>query len=418
MTACLTHLRHSTLIATTVAAMVIAMTTPTASQTPQPGDILAATQSQFSTDPVRHRPYPGVRATKVLYRSHTALDEPVDVSGTILVPEKAWTGDGKRPLVSYATGTKGWTDRCAPSNTLPLGSDYDGPIVAALLDRGWGVAVTDYQGIGTNSPHAWQVGQAEARTVLDITRAAMRLPGSGLDTTHPVGIYGYSQGGGAAAATAELAPRYSPELNVVGVTAGGAPADWNIHLNKYDAGTVTAATGLLAGTGFTNAYPELRLRDFLNERGRQVVDLLSQRCITEIDSWAVMLSNTSAHMSDFFSTINPFLTKPWLIRFAENRNGEARPPMPVLLIQGTLEEAVPYEIGETLHRDWCGRGANVKWQTYPLGHAGAFIASVPASVDFLASRFNGTPATGNCAAISHDLGNLPVNPAPTFGGVR
>ena len=50
-------------------------------------------------------------------------------------PTAAWTGTGSRPLVSYAVGTRGVGDDCAPSYTLSQGADYEGSFVKALLDK-------------------------------------------------------------------------------------------------------------------------------------------------------------------------------------------------------------------------------------------------------------------------------------------
>jgi hypothetical protein len=118
----------------------------------------------------------------VLYQSTDALGEPIAVSGTVLIPTAPWTGPGGRPLVSYAVGTRGLGDACAPSYTLSHGVDYEGSIIMSLIDEGWAVAVTDYQGSGTPGLHTYMVGPAEGHAVLDMARAAPRndspAPGS------------------------------------------------------------------------------------------------------------------------------------------------------------------------------------------------------------------------------------------------
>lgn len=48
----------------------------------------------------------------------------------------------------------------------------------------------------------------------------MNLPDAG-----PVALYGYSQGGAAAASTAEPAPTYAPELKIRGAVVCAPPAD-------------------------------------------------------------------------------------------------------------------------------------------------------------------------------------------------
>ncbi len=48
---------------------------------------------------------------------------------------------------------------------------------------------------------------------------------SGLSATAKVATQGFSQGGGASMWAGQLQPTYAPELNLVGVSAGGVPAD-------------------------------------------------------------------------------------------------------------------------------------------------------------------------------------------------
>lgn len=149
---------------------------------------------------------------------------------------------GKRPLVTFAVGTRGLGDTCAPSKTLANGTNYEAAIINSFLSRGWAVVVTDYQGLGTPGAHTYVVGRREGRSVLDAARAAQRLAGSGLDATTPVGVYGYSQGGGAAAWAAELAASYAPELDLKGVVEGGVPADLPAVASGLDGGpTVTSS---------------------------------------------------------------------------------------------------------------------------------------------------------------------------------
>jgi hypothetical protein len=44
---------------------------------------------------------------------------------------------GQRPLVSWAVGTRGVGDNCAPSYTMSQGADYEAPFIAAALACQW-----------------------------------------------------------------------------------------------------------------------------------------------------------------------------------------------------------------------------------------------------------------------------------------
>lgn len=61
--------------------------------------------------------------------------------------------------------------------------------------------------------------------MLDLLRAAKQLTNFKVYPSTPMLMWGYSQGGGAAAAAAELAHSYTPELPLKAVYAGGVPSD-------------------------------------------------------------------------------------------------------------------------------------------------------------------------------------------------
>ncbi|WP_255277145.1 lipase family protein [Actinomadura madurae] len=173
-------------------------------------------------DPFGHAPYEGVKSWQVLYRSETADGRPTAVSGMVLVPAKAWTGLGNRPLLSYAVGTRGLGDACAPSYTLTRGLDYEELFIADALSRGWAVAVTDMEGLGTPGRHTYEVGRSQGKALLNVARAAQRLPDAGLGGG-PVGLWGYSQGGTSSGWAAELAATYAPELAIKGTVRRWRP---------------------------------------------------------------------------------------------------------------------------------------------------------------------------------------------------
>ena len=187
-----------------------------------PGDVIRYRSTPFYAGPLVAS---DARAWKVLYRSTSAEGDGVAVSGLVIVPRKPWTGPGERPIVSFSPGTSGMGDRCALSKgvTVPLAdpvTSYEAPFIAMLLAKGWAVAATDYQGLGTPGNHPYVVGNALGRNALDVVRAAGRLLVAGLSSTAPVLIWGYSEGGNGAGWAAQLASSYAPELQVEAAAFG------------------------------------------------------------------------------------------------------------------------------------------------------------------------------------------------------
>jgi hypothetical protein len=368
--------------------------TPPAQLPATPGTIIRSRPATFTVDPLAKTAVPGVRSTQVLYRSTGALGEPIAVSGTVLVPTTPWLGLGPRPLVSWAVGTRGVGDACAPSYTLSQGADYEGLFIKAALDRGWAVAVSDYQGLGTPGTHTYVVGRAEGHAVLDMARAATRLSGSGLGATTPVGLMGYSQGGGAVGWAAELAATYAPELRIKGTAAGGVPSDLTAVADFVDGGPLVAFA-LLASIGLDAAYPELDLDSYLNAPGQQLLGEADDLCLVSVDGVSTLFQ-TAFTSRDDYTTSDPLASPAWQARLAENRLGTARPNAPVFQYHGLVDEIVPYGQAADLRRTWCDRGATVTWAPLPGEHLLGMVEGVGPAMDWLGLRFAGVPTWGNC----------------------
>ncbi|WP_460438004.1 lipase family protein [Amycolatopsis stemonae] len=361
------------LVAVTV---LFAVTTPVAQA--DPGVLLSAQPTTVFLGPF---PAP-VKAWHLLYRSTSATGEPNAVSGTLLVPPAPWAGGGPRPLITYAVGTHGLGDQCAPSRLLAQGTENESALLAQALSRGWAVVVTDYEGLGTPGTHTYAVGQSEGRAVLDAARAASRVPGAGLSPSGPVGVFGYSQGGQAAAFAAELQGSYAPSLHVVGVAAGGVPADLNAVFRANDGG---AAFGLVLGaaTGFAAAYPDVPFASILNDRGREAVARVSRACTIELGAAAPF-----AHLQDFVTVPDPIHEPHWQARLAANHLGTVAPKAPVFLYHGTLDELIPFSVGEELRDRWKSLGASVTWQEFPLlEHIGGVSVGGPVALTWLGTKF-------------------------------
>ena len=220
----------------------------------EPGDIVRSEPSSFFLDPLKLVRAPAT-AHRIMYQSSHRNGTLIAVTGTVLTPTKAWWGHGHRPVLAYAVGTQGLGDQCAPSRQLAAGTEYEGTFISGLLARGYGVVVTDYQGLGTPGVHTYVSREVSGRAVLDSLRAAQRLPAAGLPDSGPVAVTGYSQGGGAAAAAAEIAPSYAPELLLKGVVAGAVPAELSTVAQTLDGSLYFAFLGYaVAGSARATAW--------------------------------------------------------------------------------------------------------------------------------------------------------------------
>lgn len=335
-------------------------------------------------------------AQRVMYASKDRLGRPIAVTGLVITPKKAWIGLGKRPVISYAAGTQGMADHCAPTRFHSDSAEYEGLFFSGLLGRGYTIALTDYQGLGTPGSHTYMNRQVQGQAVLDMARASQRLSGSGVTTSSPVGIVGYSQGGGAAAAAAELHPTYASELKVKGVVAGAVPADLGKVGENID-GTLWSAFLMFALVGVAQGY-QIDMDPYLNDAGKALVEKTDQSCVTDLFGFA--FKKSSSYSADGRPITAYLQEEPFRSILADNKIGNRKPSAPILLTHSTLDDTIPYAVGKQLAKDWCGKGTNLRWSpnASPL-HVGGMIPNTAEALPWLEARMNGLPQISNCWAV-------------------
>ncbi|WP_068278678.1 lipase family protein [Aldersonia kunmingensis] len=314
-----------------------------------------------------------VPAQKVMYTSRLQDGTPTAVTGTFIDSSAPWNGPGPRPTVVIAPGTQGQGDQCAISVALPTGMIVDPgglslsanqelPGAALWNLMGARVFITDHIGLGTPGVHTY-VNRAEgAHAVLDAARAANRLSNTGPET--PLLFWGYSQGGGATAAAAELQPTYAPELNLKGTWAGAPTADIGAVLRKVDGALIGGAIGF-AINGLVARYPELQgsVDRIASPEGQALLATLGNECIGDVIFKHPFMKTTSL-TADHRPLFEHLASDPAAMRaIADQRIGRLTPTSPVLITSGINDDTVPYPQARQLAVDWCDKGAPVTFRT-------------------------------------------------------
>jgi len=336
-------------------------------------------------------------ARRVMYSSKDREGRSIAVTGVMVSPKTPWIGPGKRPIISYAAGTQGMGDSCAPSRQLKAMSEYETLFFKDLLFRGYTVALTDYQGLGTPGTHTYMVREAQGHAVLDMARAAQRAGFPGTDTSTPIGLTGYSQGGGAVAAAAELAASYAPELTVKGTVAGAPPADLSSAVPAKIDGTLYSAFELYATAGLFAAY-HVDPASILNDKGVALLPKVEQNCVTGLFDLAFVKSATLT--KDGLPFTSSFGEEPLRSILADNRIGNRKPNAPVMITHSVSDDVIPYPVGKQLAKDWCAKGANVSFR--PLlapAHVGGILSTSALALPFFEARFGGLPQVSTCAVL-------------------
>jgi hypothetical protein len=265
---------------------------------------------------------------------------------------------------------------------LARGLEWEAGLMAMTLARGWAVAITDYQGLGTPGDHTYMVGRALGPNVLDAMRAARAVAPSELPVEGPAAIIGYSEGGAAAAWAAQLQPTYAPEIPLAGVAAGAAAADIETAGPNLD-GSFFSFFIAYGGIGYAAAYPELDLDSHLTPAARKKIAALRDSTVLQ-----AMLKGPRFVTASDLTEPNVMELPDWRRRLRENRLGLTAPAAPVLLHHARRDQIVSFVQSLSLRDDWRALGADVRLYVTRggLDHISGAVAGTPVALDWLARR--------------------------------
>jgi len=326
----------------------------------------------------------GATTYRVMYLSESLEGDPIVVTGTVVVPT-AEPPVGGRPVLTIAHGTTGIADECAPSKDGAAELAIAGPAV----ERGWIVAVTDYEGLGTPGRHPYLVGESEGRGVIDAALAAADLPDAEASPTTMIG--GYSQGGHGALWAGEVAASWAPDLDVVGTFAGAPATELDIILGAAGSPGVSGfATMIVAG--FAAAYPEADPALLLTDEGVDRLDAVEEGCTGDV--FAAVADLDPAEL------VRPGgpSTPPWPELAADNNPGQVATDAPVLIIHSEQDDVVPVFLSGILFERMCGTGQAAERRVLPDGggHGEAAGVVYPQALEWFDRLLAGEAVEDTC----------------------
>lgn len=353
----------------------------------------------------------GSTGIQVLYRTTDQNGKPAATAATIVKPAG---GVGPTRLVSYQTAYDGVADTCRPSFALQQGNSGANSIVTAqsaliagYMSQGFTVVTSDYQGPSDD----FGAGSEEGRGTLDAIRAAENQLGLDPASTQ-VGLDGYSGGSIASMWAAQQAPDYAPELNIVGVAAGGIPTDFAHNLD-YIAGSPDWAGAIPAvGIGLARAY-RIDLGKFLSDRGKEIAAEVSQGCLEPAAYPGLRFEDLLKPKYQDFRNIPDFAQA-----FNDSIMGRTGTPNVPLLMgvgndDGTGDSVMIAKDVLGLAGTYCSRGLSVQYREYTgADHTAGFAAFAPDAVAFLQQRFAGLAPSSSCP----NTGGNALDPLPTPAG--
>ncbi|MFD4179897.1 lipase family protein [Rhodococcus sp. NPDC058514] len=318
------------------------------------------------------------RGYRITYGTTDHRGSPALSSGAIYLP-RGTAPPGGWPVVSYAHGTVGVADQCAPSTAGIYKPEAD--YLVGWLERGYAVVVTDYLGLGTPGVLPYLDGAAAAHSVIDMVRAA-RAVDAGLSRTWAV--VGLSEGGHAALFTGRLATAYAPELDYRGAVALGAPSNLERVFPFGGPGFPNLGLqglttfGLLTVVGLRAARPDLLLDGYLSPRGRELADLAERLCSIELSAAVAGVPigdvfSKSLNNSEIRSALADYLAVP-----------AAGYDRPVFIGQGLRDLVVPFPLTLALVTELKANRVKLTFVPYwGADHVGTLAAAFPDTVRFV-----------------------------------
>ncbi|HET6480249.1 MAG TPA: alpha/beta fold hydrolase [Actinoplanes sp.] len=318
---------------------------------------------------------PLANGKRVQYVSTNVNGGLITATGLVLTPK---AGKNNK-IVVWGHGTTGLADQCAPSTSQAVFWPEARAAIAVLLQRGWTVAAPDYPGLGTALPHPYLVGASAARSMIDNAKAARNLDAT-LGTQYV--IDGHSQGGQGALFANEFAPSYDGALVLRGVSAIAPVSNADLFAPLIP-GTAAQGYLVMALYGLQAVDQSVIPQLLLAPTARQRTGVLQSGCLNEI--LAAFAPLTAAQL-----LVGGALPQSVVNKLSKYANpGQKAPSAPILLVQGTADEAVPFVItAGPLLTQLTAYSQPVQFvEIDGATHDGAVLQSTTTVADWIAARF-------------------------------
>lgn len=360
-----------------LAAASLVAAPPATAKTEPPGTVVS------STPLPREMWLPGTgSARRVTYVSTGPTGKRALSSGAMFVPAGT-PPKGGWPVVSWAHGTVGIGDQCAPSTAGR--SERDITYLSKWMSQGYAIVATDYVGLGTPGVHAYLDGRSAAYSVTDMVRAARGLDPS---LARRWIAMGQSQGGHSTLFTASMAPRYAPELDFRGAVTTGAPSNLaqvfslaGPYIPDLPLGGLIPYTAYLLA-GLEAARPGFSADRYLTPVGIAAVRDARTLCYADLKARLAGVTlgkmlKRSLFDADFYQTASSVLDVPL--------SGYQRP---FFMAQGTNDLDVPIPLTLKFVADLKARGVKFSFKVYPgADHSATMAASLPDTIPYVRRLF-------------------------------
>jgi hypothetical protein len=328
----------------------------------------------------------------MVYRSISGIDGTErDVSGSVFVPPGA-PPSGGWPVIAYGHGTTGIANDCGPSGYPDL-LGYD-LVVASLLDLGYVVSLTDYEGLGHRGVHPFLEPRTAAFNMIDSVRAAREVVPDASTRWLAVGM---SQGGQASWAANELAGEYGDGLQFLGSASLSPYADLSDLPALAEAGWLTKAQQVLLPKlvfGLRPTHPDLNPDDYLHGALARNQDVWLACTGPLLEQQSTAVGELTISDSEPVSPKATEALRQALFRYALPQ----RPATgPMLVITGDDDDIVRWQWVSSAVKKACAQGSIVEFVIRP-GEGHNNLNGGPRVAEWLRERLAGIPPVNTCGA--------------------
>lgn len=335
---------------------------------------------------------------RIEYVTSDRYNRILSATGAVFRSRTPWKGRGERPTVAFAPSTQGVAPRCDPSYSCTVGvalrtrpfdiiAAYEQPAINLLVAAGANVVLTDYPRDPEDNVQLYCDHVSAARALADAVRAAGQL---GI-WSNAVGLWGFSQGGGAIGGWLEQ-PEYAPEIQPAAAVVGAPPADLIATLQHTDR-AIASVVILYAVAGMMAASPAVaaELAPILNPKGLEIVLFDSRVCAigaithrpwSDTSTWTTS-GRALAQLIDELPETSQYLECCSL--------GQRRPlRVPIRLWSSPHDDIVPYTAVRNLAEAW---GISLETRRMPrlprrtgVNHFGPYYTHLAADTKWLLSH--------------------------------
>ena len=330
------------------------------------------------------------QSARITYTSTSGIDDSQpQVTAAVFVPRGS-PPPGGWPIVAFGHPFAGIAHDCAPSRSANL--EGASATVVDLLNAGYVVTVSDYQGLGLDTAyHPFLDSATVGYNLIDSVFATRRLvPATSLDWI----ALGISQGGQAAWAADELAENAGQGLHLVAAVSVSPLADVEGLADSAMNGTLTTAQKLTLQaylTALKAEYPDFALDDYRQNQSNDAFSACQDPAATQLGALA------DHHSVDDLRPVSPAAAQTLRGYLAKTNLPQGPTAAPMLVMYSDADPVIPPDWTQRAVHRACMLG-DVIALDLQAGKAPGDIDVAPA-LAWMRERLDGAPSADDCGSV-------------------